>query len=257
MDDVPFCYQYLVFEELTMYSTTKEADNNTTKARDRKFAQDLSKNQPSLMTDHHSTLIYQSETASQPASMQSVLQIGLLQAVIESFVDGILILTTQRELVHGNECARRICRQLLQGVASNSTVPKEIWLVCQSLMNSHKVFPRNKIFIESEVNIDKRVTLRIQARWLQLTGGNVLPEATLPQQDFLLVTLEDRNQTSQGMILADAMKYGLTDREAEVWLLRRANLSYKEISARLYITINTVKKHIKNIYAKQQELLRF
>lgn len=240
-----------------MYSTTKKDDYNIIKTIDRKFDQDLSKNQPSLTTGRHPTLTYRSETASQQASIQTVLQINLLQAVIENFVDGILIVTTQRELVHANECARRICRQLLQGVASNGTVPREIWLVCQSLMNSHKVFPRDKIFIESEVKIDRTVTLRTQVRWLQLTCDDVLPEATLPQQDFLLVTFEDRNQTGQGMILADAMKYGLTDREAEVWLLRRANLSYKEIAARLYITINTVKKHIKNIYAKQQELLRF
>ena len=75
------------------------------------------------------------------------------------------------------------------------------------------------------------------------------------EQNLLLVTIEDCKQSSQSMAITDAHKYGLTDRETEVWLLRRANLSYKEIAAKLYITINTVKKHLKNIYAKQQEMV--
>lgn len=73
------------------------------------------------------------------------------------------------------------------------------------------------------------------------------------QTQFLLVTLEDCNLYSQSIAIADAKKYNLTDRERQVWQLRRANLSYKEIANQLYITINTVKKHIKNIHAKQQE----
>lgn len=178
--------------------------------------------------------------------LQPVSQVYLLQAVIESFVDGILILTTQRELLHANECARRICRQLMRGSGSVGAVPEEIWRVCESLIDSRELFPEEKIFIESEIETDKRVKLRIRARWLQ-------PNTS--EYNFLLVTLEDRNQTSLSMAIADAKKYGLTDREAEVWLLRRANLSYKEIAQKLYITINTVKKHLKNIYAKQQEIL--
>ncbi|NEQ50076.1 MAG: LuxR family transcriptional regulator, partial [Leptolyngbya sp. SIO3F4] len=40
-------------------------------------------------------------------------------------------------------------------------------------------------------------------------------------------------------------------READVWILHRIGLSYQEIAARLYIALNTVKKHMKNVYAKQ------
>jgi DNA-binding CsgD family transcriptional regulator len=170
----------------------------------------------------------------------------LLQAVIESFVDGILIVTTESEVLHGNECARRICRQLTPKGNSPDTIPEEIWRVCESLIDSRELFPGEKFFIESDIETDRGVKLRIRARWLPLATD---------EQNFLLVILEDRNQTSQSMALSDAKKYGLTDREAEVWLLRRANLSYKEIAQKLYITINTVKKHLKNIHAKQQEML--
>jgi DNA-binding CsgD family transcriptional regulator len=178
--------------------------------------------------------------------LQSALKVYLLQAVIESFVDGILILTTQGELLHANECARRICRKLRSGENSLDAIPEDIWSVCQSLIDSRELFPDQKIFIESEIETDKSVKLRLRVRWLQLGASN---------GTVLLVTLEDCNLSSQNIAIADAKKYGLTDREAEVWLLRRGNLSYKQIADKLFITINTVKKHLKNIYAKQQDML--
>ncbi len=51
-------------------------------------------------------------------------------------------------------------------------------------------------------------------------------------------------------IQADVQKYGLTSREAAVWFFRQSNYSYKEIANKLFISVNTVKKHMKNIYAK-------
>ncbi len=170
----------------------------------------------------------------------------LLQAVIESFVDGILILTTQGELLQANECARQICRQTMCGRNFVDTVPEEIWRVCESLIDSRELFPEERIIIESDIETDKGVKLRIRARWLALDAS---------ERNVMLVILEDRNQTHHSLAFFDAKKYGLTHREAEVWLLRQANLSYREIAERLYITINTVKKHLKNIYAKQQEMM--
>jgi DNA-binding CsgD family transcriptional regulator len=43
--------------------------------------------------------------------------------------------------------------------------------------------------------------------------------------------------------------------EAEVWLLRRRHYTLKEIATELSISINTVKKHLKNIHAKREAVL--
>jgi DNA-binding CsgD family transcriptional regulator len=181
---------------------------------------------------------------------KETLKTYLLQAVIESFVDGILVLTPQGGLVHTNEYARRICNKLKaekiqssyrQQSAAN-LLSEDIWRVCECLIESRELFPDEKIIIESEIKKSNSLELRIRARWLELEESN---------QRFLLVTLEDLGQTSESIAIADAKKYGLTDREAEVWLLRRASFSYQEIAEHLYITINTVKKHMKNIHAKQ------
>jgi DNA-binding CsgD family transcriptional regulator len=52
----------------------------------------------------------------------------------------------------------------------------------------------------------------------------------------------------------ESQKYGLTCREQEIWLLHRANYTYKQIALELCITPNTVKKHMKSIYSKQKSL---
>ncbi len=198
----------------------------------------------SAYNNNYNTASIKSQKLSSNEQLLSIPQVHLLQAAIENFVDGILILTTESELLHANEYAREMCRQLVPNSELEDRIPVEIWRVCESLIESRELFSNERIIMEFEVEKSKEVKLRIRAQWLQQDGNG----------DNLIVTLEDCNESSQNIAIADAKKYGLTEREAEVWLLRRANLTYKEIAQQLYITINTVKKHLKNIYAKQQEM---
>jgi DNA-binding CsgD family transcriptional regulator len=46
--------------------------------------------------------------------------------------------------------------------------------------------------------------------------------------------------------------YDLTEREAEICLLLRKEYTYQEIAKVLQISLNTVKTHVKNIYAKRR-----
>ncbi|MBD2207963.1 helix-turn-helix transcriptional regulator [Calothrix sp. FACHB-1219] len=177
--------------------------------------------------------------------LQPLAKFDLLQAIIESFVDGVLIVSPEGKLIHTNEYARAICRQLMPKDADSSAIPQEIWYICQSLIESSELFTTEKVIIESEIQPKPTIKLRVRARWLELSAS---------PSNFLLVTIEDCNQHSQSIAIADAKKYNLTEREIEVWQLRLANLSYKEIANKLFITINTVKKHLQNIHAKQQDI---
>ena len=168
---------------------------------------------------------------------------GLLQGVLEGFIDGVLILNTQGELVHSNETARVLCEQLTPNSKYLKVVPQEIWRVCQALKDSDEFYAHQSVIIDSEITTSNSTTFRIRARWLKLR---------ISEQPYILVTLEDQRQSIHSIALAEVQKYGLTAREAEVWLLRRVNYSYKEIAAELFVTLNTVKKHMKNIRAKQQ-----
>lgn len=169
-----------------------------------------------------------------------------LQAIIEGLVDGVLVLSQQGEWIYANECARQICQQLSPGKTPSNSVPQVIWQVCESLRDRLELLSDQEAIIGNEIKPNNSVNFRVRVRWL------VLEDSAHP---LILVTIEDQNQSRKMQAIADAKKYGLTRRETEVWSLHQSRLSYKEIADRLYITLNTVKKHIKNIYAKQQEFL--
>jgi DNA-binding CsgD family transcriptional regulator len=74
----------------------------------------------------------------------------------------------------------------------------------------------------------------------------------LQGENYILVNLEDCQQASRDRAVAEVKQYELTAREAEVWLLRRSGYSYREIAEQLYLSVNTVKQHLKHIYTKQK-----
>lgn len=176
---------------------------------------------------------------------QSLPQSAFFQAILEGLVDGVVVLSDRGEWIHANYKGRFLCRQLAPHSTAPSTVPPEVWRVCQSLLDSRELFPDRAIEIELEVTTNS-TRLRLRVRWFQLLESD---------PPYLLVTLEDCEQSFRNQAIAEGQKYGLTPREAEVWALRRARVSYKEIAAKLYITENTVKKHVKNINAKRQAVL--
>lgn len=185
-------------------------------------------------------------TSEKPNPQARVLDCTLLQEVVENFIDGILILTEQGELVHANSLAHQIFTQLTLAQSQSNKVPQEIWHICQGLSQNCDSYPNPPQIIESEITIGKSTKLRIRVRWLKL---NVITHS------YLLVLLEDRHQSIENQVLAEVDKYRLTPREAEVWLLRRTNYTCKEIASLLYISLNTVKKHMKNIQAKRETVL--
>jgi DNA-binding CsgD family transcriptional regulator len=173
-----------------------------------------------------------------PIANSSATLTPILEAIVES-IDGAMILTTTGELVASSNNANHICAQFTQQFALSQNLaraPQKIWHCCQTLVENQLKT------VDEEIQNDQAVAIRIRAVWL--TSGYV-------EQPHLLVMLEDQRQASQDRAKTEARKYGLTGREAQVWLLKRTGHSYKSIAAQLYITEDTVKKHMKSIYAKR------
>lgn len=171
---------------------------------------------------------------------------SLLQGVMESLIDGIMLLTDQGELVFANGCAQRICHQLTEKLTENlsrGSVPRQVWRSCQALIKGHQEFPEHSIIIEDEIKTEEANAIRLRAQWLQLNTID---------RPCLLVTLEDRQQSAQYKALAEAQRYGLTERETQVWMLKQAGYTYRAIGAELHIAEDTVKKHIKSIHSKRE-----
>jgi DNA-binding CsgD family transcriptional regulator len=169
---------------------------------------------------------------------------SFFQEVIEGLQDGILIISETGQLIHANSNAHNICNHL---ILENENLefqylPSVIWRLCESLVESQNLFPLDSFVLSDEITINASTVIRIRVRWLNME------QVPYP---CILVTMENRSESIKNAAIAEAKKYELTRREAEVWFLYRAKYSYKQISERLYITINTVKKHMKNIHAKR------
>ncbi|NEQ54048.1 MAG: helix-turn-helix transcriptional regulator, partial [Leptolyngbya sp. SIO3F4] len=96
---------------------------------------------------------------------------------------------------------------------------------------------------------------------ISTTQGNILirvqwfdwKHTAYEANNCFLITLENRQQSLIAIANQEAQRYGLTTRETDVWCLKRMGQSYKEIAKSLFISENTVKKHLKNIYAKKEQ----
>jgi DNA-binding CsgD family transcriptional regulator len=159
----------------------------------------------------------------------------LLQAVLESWVDGVLVLTEQGQWLQANQAAWQIC----QGV-----VPEGLWQACQMLIDSRSFYPDQPVIVETDLVVNHK-TMRVRVRWFSVSET---------AQPYLLVVLEDAAQSKRNLAIAEVDRYHLSPREAEVWMLYRTGYRYKEIAQELYISLDTVKKHLKSIRVKQHDV---
>ena len=163
---------------------------------------------------------------------------GILRAALEGLQDGFIIASQTGKIEKINANAQRICT-LLQ--AKPDTLPTEIWKVCQSALANQDVLSFQKTGLDAEIILPALGTARVRVQNIRLA-----------QTPYLLVVIEDRQQTIRNKALSDAALFGLTQRETEVWQMRLRGSDYGEISTALWISQNTVKKHIKNILAKRR-----
>jgi DNA-binding CsgD family transcriptional regulator len=168
---------------------------------------------------------------------------GILRAALEGLQDGFIIANQAGDIEKINAPAQRICDLLKVSNATlgDGVLPVEIWRVCQSALLNRDVLSFQKVGLDAEIILPELGSVRVRVQNIQI--------AQIP---YLLIVLEDRQQTLRNKALSDAALYGLTDRETEVWQLRLRGAAYKEISTALWISPDTVKKHVKSILAKQR-----
>lgn len=163
---------------------------------------------------------------------------SILRAALEGLQDGFIIANQSGTIEKINVPAQHICNILN---AKDNKLPLELWRMCQSVLKNPDVLSFQKIGLDAEIILPDIGTVRIRVKNIQLA-----------QTPYLMIVLEDRQQTIRNKALSDSALFGLTERETEVWQLRLRGADYHEISTALWISDNTVKKHIKNILAKQR-----
>jgi DNA-binding CsgD family transcriptional regulator len=148
-------------------------------------------------------------------------------SILQTYADGILLLTEEGKTVYANKTAALILEQ-------STYIQEDIWAICQSLLQTADSETIDEFEFKS---------LRIRLRWIT---------CELLKIPCLLVILIDQNQTVQNLAIAEAKQLKLTPSETKVYALHRAHYSSSEIAKALFISINTVKKHLRNIRQKRQ-----
>ena len=196
---------------------------------------------------------------------------SLLQTALDSFFDSILVISAKGDIIQANGQAYGLFQHdipptlhplqadqtsgfhpmsiPLQAHAMNPLQPllDEIWRVCNVVMPNPATASDWDIVLDSEVALDNAV-FRIRVRWL---------DKAIQDQGCFLATIEDLRQTVLNRVNGDRWKYKLTPRESEVWSLKHQGYSYRAIARALYVTENTVKKHLKNIQLKRKQQMQW
>ena len=131
--------------------------------------------------------------------------------------------------------------QLFGTTQGSVALPEQVSALCHSLLESQIDFPEYTLQLYDTVFLPGGIRFHLYVEWIDL--------ADQPTK-CILVTIEDLTQIAHHRAVCDAYRYGLTNREAEVWELYLQGLSYREVGEELVIALNTVKKHMKNIFGK-------
>lgn len=172
---------------------------------------------------------------------------SILRAILGNLQDGFIIANQAGEIQQINLPAERICNLIHAGKhvvnAKDDThcLPAELWQVCRTVLNQKDVLSVKQVGLDADIILPKIGTVRIRVQ-----------NVSIAEVPHLLIVLEDRQQTIRNKALSDAALYGLTERETEIWQMRLRGDAYKDISTKLWISVDTVKKHVKNILAKQR-----
>jgi DNA-binding CsgD family transcriptional regulator len=168
--------------------------------------------------------------------------------LIEFMKEGVVALSTQLNPIYLNSKAE----ETLKVLRENSDCAEKLLAVITDISHqfNQDIDRENRVLI-AECQLVEDQLIRIRAYKLPDVWNGDSGE-TESDRPYLLIFLEDQTANLQEDLKIEQQKYNLTDREVEIWKLLLQAYSYQEIAKSLHISLNTVKFHVKNIYAKKR-----
>lgn len=179
----------------------------------------------------------------QPAQMISLPKLNGFGSMLMEFMnEGLIAVSHHLKPVYLNSKAKEICQRIWNIYYQSDRLPPIISQISSQLINNTEL--EDKAIVMDYLTDGER-TIRIRACSL----GHI------ENYPWIIVFLEDRSAIWAKELLIEQKKYNLTDRETQTLNLLTQAYTYQEIAKTLQISLNTVKFHVKNIYAKRRSSL--
>jgi DNA-binding CsgD family transcriptional regulator len=173
----------------------------------------------------------------------------MFEVILATLMDAVMIVHPDGTVLQANAKAKQLCDRLHQeatsAVPSPGQLPTAIQPLFAALLESRTLFPEQRVLPEFEMHLCDRTPLRIRGQFIDIPRS----DGDVP---YVLITIENRQESLNSVAIGDAQRFGFTARETEIWHMRLLGQSYRKIATQLFITENTVRKHVKNILAKRR-----
>jgi DNA-binding CsgD family transcriptional regulator len=174
--------------------------------------------------------------------------VSMFEVILATLMDAVMIVHPDGTVLQANAKAKQLCDRLSQEAPTTqpaTNLPTAIQPLFAALLESRTLFPEQRVLPEFEMHLDDRTPLRIRGQFIDIPRS----DCDVP---YVLITIENRQESLNSVAIGDAQRFGFTARETEIWHLRLLGQSYREIATQLFITENTVRKHVKNVLAKRR-----
>jgi DNA-binding CsgD family transcriptional regulator len=167
--------------------------------------------------------------------------------ILDSMHLGVMVISSQLELLYCNLKAKNICCNYWQ---ETKALPVKLLDACKRFMVEADEELSEPLILECYPAQGRK--LLIQISWMQEPLRRSLSHQPRSNQRCMLVVIKDCYEAIMANMKREQKRYGLTDREAQVWMMLDLAFSYQEVADQLGISLNTVKTHVKNINLKRR-----
>ncbi|PSB04719.1 helix-turn-helix transcriptional regulator [Merismopedia glauca] len=162
--------------------------------------------------------------------------------------EGVMVVSRNLQPIYLNLKAREICRQIWHGNHNINSLPPIISDIHQSLLSNYNYDDR--VFVIDYPVTEKHI-IRIRVSYLTVETEDEI-NSIAGDRPWLLILLADKTAILGEELQMERNKYNLTHREAEISRLLSQSYTYQDIAEKMQVSLNTVKFHVKNIYAKKR-----
>ncbi len=159
---------------------------------------------------------------------------------------GLVSLTLSLQLVHMNSRAVQLLKEIgAQQKPTPGQFPPVLRSVAESMLTS--ISDCDSVDEWGELYVSQYLALPPLSLYLQ---AFVLPDAVQCEQSRIMIVIEEKTVGKAASVVPSENRFQLTEREIEVLMHLAKGLTNKEIGARLGISEQTVKEHLKHIMEK-------